>query len=82
MLHESDNSDQIKKMFDDKICIYVSANNYEPTRLIRTYESSERHVEYAIAINKIQLSSTSPSIKTGRAGIFLCRATFVEQSAS
>jgi len=29
-----------------------------------------------------QLYSTSSSIKTGRAGIFLCRATCVEQSTS
>ena len=27
ILHESDNPDQIKKMFDDKICTYVSANS-------------------------------------------------------
>jgi len=27
LLHENDNSDQIKKMFDDKICTNVSANS-------------------------------------------------------
>jgi len=51
-LHESDNPDQIKKLFDDKIRTNVSAND---TLFALTNPARDTPtIEYAIAVTKIQ----------------------------
>jgi len=53
ILHDSDNPDQIKKMFDDKIRTYVSANSMNIYSHLRIQRERHATIEYAIAINLI-----------------------------
>jgi len=52
-VYESDNSDQIKKMFDDKICTSVSLNSGKHLFALTNPARDTPIIESAIAINKI-----------------------------